>query len=286
MPPRKRLVVLISIMAVVTVSVEAVTIRLLYQTALAEERERLQEIAKSQARLIEAIARFDRKYSRYYSAGARAASLSQVLDAHRHYEGFGETGEFTLAQKNGDHIDFLLSHRHYDFADLKPVPLESPLAQPMHAALEGQSGTMIGPDYRGTKVLASYEPVAELDLGIVAKIDMEEIRKPFIRASMISGAIGIVVIAAGAGLFLVLTNPLIEKLGRTNEELQSTLSKVKQLSGMLPICASCKKIRDDKGYWKQIEIYIRDHSEVEFSHGLCPDCAKRLYPGHSFPDSV
>ena len=62
-------------------------------------------------------------------------------------------------------------------------------------------------------------------------------------------------------------------------ELQSALSKVRLLSGFLPICASCKKIRDDKGYWQQIEAYIRDHSEAEFSHGICPDCSERLYPG-------
>jgi PAS domain S-box-containing protein len=61
-------------------------------------------------------------------------------------------------------------------------------------------------------------------------------------------------------------------------ELQESLAKVKTLSGMLPICASCKKIRDDKGYWEQIEVYIRDHSEAEFSHGICPECAERLYP--------
>jgi PAS domain S-box-containing protein len=61
-------------------------------------------------------------------------------------------------------------------------------------------------------------------------------------------------------------------------ELQDALSKVKLLSGFLPICASCKKIRDDKGYWQQIEAYIHDHSEVEFSHGICPECAKKLYP--------
>ena len=53
---------------------------------------------------------------------------------------------------------------------------------------------------------------------------------------------------------------------------------MKKLSGLLPICASCKKIRDDKGYWNQIESYIHDHSEAEFSHGICPDCFKRLYP--------
>ena len=61
-------------------------------------------------------------------------------------------------------------------------------------------------------------------------------------------------------------------------ELQQALKEVKKLSGMLPICASCKKIRSDKGYWTQIEVYIRDHLDVEFSHGICPDCLKNLYP--------
>lgn len=54
--------------------------------------------------------------------------------------------------------------------------------------------------------------------------------------------------------------------------------EIKVLRGFLPICASCKKIRDDKGYWNQIESYIRDHSEAQFSHSICPDCAKKQYP--------
>ena len=61
-------------------------------------------------------------------------------------------------------------------------------------------------------------------------------------------------------------------------KLQQALAQVKRLSGFLPICASCKKIRDDQGYWQQVEAYIRDHSEAEFSHGLCPECARKLYP--------
>ena len=61
-------------------------------------------------------------------------------------------------------------------------------------------------------------------------------------------------------------------------KLQEALSKVKTLSGLLPICSSCKKIRDDKGYWNQIEDYIREHSPANFSHSVCPECAKRLYP--------
>jgi cell division protein FtsL len=61
-------------------------------------------------------------------------------------------------------------------------------------------------------------------------------------------------------------------------ELQDAMRRVKKLGGMLPICASCKKIRDDQGYWKQIETYIKDHSDVDFSHSICPECCKKLYP--------
>lgn len=61
-------------------------------------------------------------------------------------------------------------------------------------------------------------------------------------------------------------------------ELKNAFDNIKTLSGLLPICASCKKIRDDEGYWEQIEVYIKEHSDAEFTHGLCPDCAKKLYP--------
>lgn len=62
------------------------------------------------------------------------------------------------------------------------------------------------------------------------------------------------------------------------KKLQDALNKIKTLKGILPICTSCKKIRDDKGYWNAIETYIKDHSEADFSHSICPDCAKKLYP--------
>jgi hypothetical protein len=60
-------------------------------------------------------------------------------------------------------------------------------------------------------------------------------------------------------------------------ELEESIGRVKTLSGLLPICSICKKIRDDKGYWNQIEIYIREHSEAEFTHGLCQECIKEHY---------
>jgi len=63
------------------------------------------------------------------------------------------------------------------------------------------------------------------------------------------------------------------------QDLRDAFEKIKTLKGLLPICASCKKIRDDKGYWNQIETYIATHSEAEFSHSLCPACLEKLYPG-------
>jgi CheY-like chemotaxis protein len=69
------------------------------------------------------------------------------------------------------------------------------------------------------------------------------------------------------------------KLSSTMKALKEALDKVKLLSGLLPICAHCKNVRDDKGYWSQIEAYIDAHSEVRFSHGICPECVKKLYPG-------
>ncbi len=94
----------------------------------------------------------------------------------------------------------------------------------------------------------------------------------------------------------ILLNALARKqtgkaLARYQNDLESlvqeALAEVKTLSGLLPICASCKKIRDDQGYWQQIERYVTVHSEAEFSHGVCPPCAKKLYPDEYrslFPD--
>ena len=65
------------------------------------------------------------------------------------------------------------------------------------------------------------------------------------------------------------------------KELQFALDNVKTLQGLIPICANCKKIRDDTGYWQQVESYIQKHSDAKFTHGICPECADTLYPDYS-----
>jgi transcriptional regulator with PAS, ATPase and Fis domain len=69
----------------------------------------------------------------------------------------------------------------------------------------------------------------------------------------------------------------LAELEKKNTELQEALANIQTLSGMLPICAYCKKIRDDKGYWSQVEEYISKHTDTQFSHGICPECAKKAY---------
>jgi hypothetical protein len=71
---------------------------------------------------------------------------------------------------------------------------------------------------------------------------------------------------------------LLEQEQRTSENLKAALAQIRTLSGLLPICSACKMIRNDQGYWEQIESYFEKHSEFEFTHGLCGDCARRLYP--------
>lgn len=278
MSPHRRILLLIAIMTTIVFVALAISITTLYRAAISEEKARLEEAAKSQARMIEAVARFDRVYSADFPQGPEQATLIQIRDAHANYRGFGHTGEFTLSKKVNDQIVFLLSHRHDDLEALKPVAWNSGLAEPMHMALSGRSGVMIGRDYRGERVLAAHEPVAILDLGIVAKIDLSEVRAPFVRASLISVLAVAVCIGLGVALFFRVTNPLILRLQDTVGKLEQTLAEVKTLRGILPICSFCKKIRDDDGNWNQVEVYVKKRSDADFSHGICPDCIGRHYP--------
>ena len=149
MSDHKRVILLIVIMAFVSMIIGIITISILYQTAFNEEKARLIETARSQARLIEAIARFDAQYSKNYPHGSREATLSQIMTAHEHYKGFGKTGEFTLAMKEGDEIVFLLTKRQNITQNRERITFDSELAEPMRMALSGHSGALVGLDYRG-----------------------------------------------------------------------------------------------------------------------------------------
>jgi hypothetical protein len=71
---------------------------------------------------------------------------------------------------------------------------------------------------------------------------------------------------------------MVQERDRLLHELQAAMTNVKTLTGLLPMCVSCKRIRNDQGYWDQVETYIGKHSDARFSHGTCPECTRRLYP--------
>jgi len=231
MNERNRFFLLISIMVAASLIVAGITIKVLYDAAFSEERARLVETAQSQARLIEAIARFDKIHQQSQHPGPEEpeeATLNQIIDAHKNYVGFGKTGEFTLARLEGDNIIFVLNHRHGGLDKPKPIPFVSKLAQPMRQALLGKSGTLVGHDYRGETVLAAYEPVKELNYGIVAKIDLSEIRAPFVRASAVALGFTVLVVLAGALSFHQITKPIIRRLKGQADELKAANELMKQ----------------------------------------------------------
>jgi PAS domain S-box-containing protein len=254
--------------------VTGVSISILYEAGMTEGRERLKETAQSQARLIEAMARFDAAHEisdpRSFPEGPTTATLNKIIDAHDHYKGFGQTGEFTLSKKEGDFIVFLLSHRHYDLNKPKPVPFESELAEPMRRALLDQSGTVVGVDYRGEMVLAAYEPVAELNLGIVAKIDMSEVRAPFVKAGLIGLLFAGMVVLIGTGLFIRITNPMIRQLENRTLEMEKINEEMEQRvkERTVELIETNKQLKTEIADRKRVEEKL---SEAEFQYRTIAD---------------
>ena len=219
---------LIAILIFTTLVVAGVSNFLLYKTAIEQESIRLQELVNTQASLMEAVAEFDQLYSVYaYQGNAEEATLSQIKKALNKSQGIGATGELTLAKREKGHFVFLLRHRH-QLPDQKQGMLRiewgSALAAPMQLALAGNSGTVVAKDYRGVDVLAAYEPVEQLNYGIVAKIDLAEIRAPFVSSFNISMLIAGVVISISATCFYWIISPLVRRITKSESDLRLILN--------------------------------------------------------------
>jgi two-component system, LuxR family, sensor kinase FixL len=223
----RHILLLILVMAAIAVCVSGVAITMLYYTATQQQAMRLAETAQSQARFLEAVARFDARFSREdVPGGAFAATLQQIREAHELFKGFGSTGEFTLAKREGQQMVFLLSQRTESSENPDSslvVPIQGSLAEPMRQALMGHSGTVTGLDYRGVEVLAAYEPVAELNLGIVAKIDLTEIRQPFLQAGLLVILVTLVLVVIGTFFVRGIGNPLVSRLQENEQRLRGIL---------------------------------------------------------------
>jgi PAS domain S-box-containing protein len=215
MDERKKIMLCsILIMTAISVAVVAVVIPILYRAAFEQQRRRLCEIAQSQAHWLATLAAVTANPD---------ATLLMMRQAHENFKGFGETGEFSLARRDGEHIQFLLHRRHEHFINLTPAAFTALQDKPIGRALLGGSGSMVGRDYRGERVLAAYEPVTATGWGVVAKIDIREIRAPFIKAGILAGGVAVGLILCGAFLFVRISNPLIRRLEESEASTQAIL---------------------------------------------------------------
>ena len=129
----------------------------------------------------------------------------------------------------------------------------------------------VSPDPPYPDLLSGYAPITDRN-GYTVSIVGVDITAATVRAKLLTLKIAIFSVALFTGILIT----LVFRLYARERQL---LSKVKTLSGMLPVCSYCRKVRDDKGYWEQIEQYVAEHSQAEFSHGICPECANKFFPG-------
>jgi PAS domain S-box-containing protein len=197
------------IMATAALLVSALSIFSLYLTATEQYGLRLLEAVKSQARLIEAIAEFDILNNGNEDPElVRQAEREKLFVAYQEFEDFGESGEFAIVLRDGDQIRFIPNRRNAHSGTSQTIPFAGKWAEPMRRALAGKSGVMTGLDYRGVEVLAAYGPIPNLDLGLVAKIDTSEIRRPFIRVALFAFGITLLVIFVASRFFFRVLRPI------------------------------------------------------------------------------
>lgn len=218
MPSRIRLWPLLMVMTLVAAGVAAAAIASLYHAGVSQERDRLVHMARSQARFLEAVAGFNMEQIGDYPGGPFQATLSQFREASREFGGLGATGEIVLAQRDGEWMRVLFRHRAQDMGAPDSLPVGGELGEPQRRALSGQSGVIVTRDYLGERVLAAYEPVGVYDLGIVAKIDLKEVRAPFVRAGLLTCGVGLLLVLMGSALFRRISDPWLQAL-RDSEAL-------------------------------------------------------------------
>jgi Response regulator containing CheY-like receiver, AAA-type ATPase, and DNA-binding domains len=169
------------------------------------------------------------------------------------------------------------------------VDLPQPSGDPHSIDLILMDFLMPGTDgVAATRHIKSLDTLRDIPIIVItAKTDLDNLQAAFSAGAMdfITKPVNSVELLARVNSALMLKKEMDcrkareQELRRSNEELQQALREVKVLKGLVPICASCKKIRNDQGFWQQLEEYLQQHSEAEFSHGLCTPCIKKLYPG-------
>ncbi|MCK5546276.1 MAG: PAS domain-containing protein [Rhodospirillaceae bacterium] len=190
--PTVMLPLLICLIGVATAGASTAT---LFSAAIDEDKSRLKQIVNVQARLMEAVAKFDVEHGEAaHPDGSFVATMGQIVDAHKSLGGFGETGEFVIGKLINGEIAILQKPRFDGDVNFQVPPF---IPEPMQRALNGETGEIIAIDYKGNQVLASYASVGILNIGLVAKIDTDEVYQPFIISGTIIAVLTLLMIVVG-----------------------------------------------------------------------------------------
>jgi diguanylate cyclase (GGDEF)-like protein/PAS domain S-box-containing protein len=207
---------LIALLTFNMIIVVTLTIFLLYTLGFNRQKDRLQELVSTQAVMIHVVAEQEFLLHKNLSSEMKKRVAENIIrkvsQAHYGYAGFGKTGEFTLGKRDGDKIHFLIKQRHFKMDKPTPVLWKSYLGEPMRRALKGDKGVGVTYDYRGAVVLAAYEPIKDLGWGIVAKIDLAEIRAPYIEAAQYALGLTILLAFGGSVIFWYFLHPLVRNI--------------------------------------------------------------------------
>jgi diguanylate cyclase (GGDEF)-like protein/PAS domain S-box-containing protein len=207
---------LIALLTFNMIVVVMITIAFLYNLGFERQKNRLVELVETQAVMINIVAKQEFLLHKNLSFEKKKQLAENIIlkvsNAHYRYGGFGSTGEFTLGKREGEQIRFLIKQRHYNMSKPTSIPWNSHLGEPMRRALKGEKGTGVTFDYRGEVVLAAYEPIHDLGWGLVAKIDLSEIRTPYIEAAEYALGITIFLALIGSLIFWYFLHALVEDI--------------------------------------------------------------------------
>ncbi len=212
----------------VSLIVGFLSIWLLYRAAFVETRDWMQMIVLGQARLIETVAQCDGPHrSGAFPEVSCDERINQLMLNNRWQEGFGRTGEFLLGRQDGDRITFLMKPRFQiehggDIAD-DYTRFGSQLDEPMRLALSDRTGWTIGRDYRGKEVLAAYAPAKSMNMGLVAKKDLEELRAPYFRAAAVAGGVVLSMIVLGCIVTIRISAPILRRAADSEAQLRAVV---------------------------------------------------------------
>lgn len=224
----RRIFILVAIMAVIVSTVVLVASVSFYRTEIGVQSFHLAEIARIQAHWIESVARFDAEFSAQdHPEGGFGATMAQLREMYEGHPGKRESEQSQLVELQGSTIVFLLAEKGGTFVTREPLPIESGIPGSHQRALSGESGTMVGPDHRGVTVLAAFEPLAieGRTMGVVEKVDLAELRGPFIRVGLWIGLLGLFLISMGAWLFRRVGEPLVRDLEASERKFREVAAE-------------------------------------------------------------